>query len=120
MATPARSDGFGGATRKRRIGCWLCRTLFTTTNAVPEPTWQAAGGSPLGGGGDCRQAPLSIAALASRPAGRIIVKSFGESVAGLWLNLMSTPSESVAAACVPQPVQVWASATVGAIDADAD
>lgn len=74
---------------------------------VPLPTWQALVCVVLR-----RQAPPSIAALASRPAGSLTVRSLGESPP-LVANLMSRPTLALA----PAAVVLWVRARVGVIDA---
>src|SRR2546423_2030984 len=98
MARPARSPGLGGATRSKVIGSEIGGAGTSTTGAavaVPVPTWQAATGVLV-----CRQAPPSIEAFASRPAGRLSVRSFGESLP-LGANFKSIPRFTVDPAAVP-------------------
>ena len=78
---------------------------------MPVPTWQAVSDRSA----VVRQAPPSIDALASRPGGRLSVRSSGESVP-VGANLRSTPRLAVEPAAVPA---LWSSASVGEIDAPA-
>src|SRR3982074_2755078 len=82
VTRPARSPGFGGPTRSN--------VVFSDTGsprsvavACPVPTWHAGVGCEVR-----RQAPPPTDASASRPGGRLKVRSFGESLP-LGANLRS-------------------------------
>ena len=110
-ASPARSPGFGGATRSNATWPVTGSTPRPVALTVPLPTWHAALGVEL-----FRHAPPLTEASASSPGGRVIVRSLGESLP-LGEKLRFIPRGTVEAACVPP---LWSSDTAGVTDADAD